>query len=120
MRVTNGNFESYNSCKRLGTSRLHELQSQNFRLFHVSNLSVRNFRISLLMYRDGTEVGGSSVRSELTGSPAAHNSSVRGTAAAPTDFPGHGKAAAPAAAGHLSNDGGGGWGRKGGAGDVLV
>ena len=24
--------------------------SQNFRLFHVSNLSVRNFRISLLMY----------------------------------------------------------------------
>ena len=24
--------------------------SQNFRLFHVSNLSVRNFRIFLLMY----------------------------------------------------------------------
>ena len=50
---TNGNFDSCNSCKRLGTSRLHELflscMSQNFRLFHVSNLSIRN-GIFLLMY----------------------------------------------------------------------
>ena len=35
--------------------------SQNFRLFHVSNLSVRNFRIFLLMYtgpRSGEEAAG--------------------------------------------------------------
>ena len=31
--------------------------SQNFRLFHVSNLPVRNFRIFLLMY-PGSESGG--------------------------------------------------------------
>ena len=29
--------------------------SQNFRLFHVSNLSVRNFRIFLLMYTGSQE-----------------------------------------------------------------
>ena len=50
IRETNGNFDSCNSCKWLGTSRLHYTYTcQNFRLFHVSNLSVRNFRI-LLMY----------------------------------------------------------------------
>ena len=64
-------FDSCNSCKRLETSRLHELHeskllfvsrkrlgtavymscmSRNFCLFHVSNLSVQNFRIFLLMY----------------------------------------------------------------------
>ena len=46
MRETNGNFGSCNSCKRLGMS----CTSQNFRLFHGSNLSVRNFRIFLLMH----------------------------------------------------------------------
>ena len=33
--------------------------SQNFRLFHVSNLSVRNFRIFLLMYT-GSQAGDTS------------------------------------------------------------
>ena len=53
---------SCNSCKRLGilTHATHvngwfpavymSCMSQNFRLFHVSNLSVRNFRIFLLIY----------------------------------------------------------------------
>ena len=31
--------------------------SQNFRLFHVSNLSVRNFRIFLLMYTGSKRLG---------------------------------------------------------------
>ena len=44
MPKTNGNFDSCNSCKRLVPSRLHELHESKFRLFHVSNLSVRNFR----------------------------------------------------------------------------
>ena len=30
MRETNGNFDSCNSCKRLGTSRLHELHESKF------------------------------------------------------------------------------------------
>ena len=30
---------------------------QNFRLFHVSNLSVRNFRIFLLMYTGSSRAG---------------------------------------------------------------
>ena len=30
MRETNGNFDSCNSCKRLGTSRLHELDEPKF------------------------------------------------------------------------------------------
>ena len=30
--------------------------SQNFRLFHVSNLSVRNFRIFLLMYTGSLDI----------------------------------------------------------------
>ena len=30
IRVTNGNFNSSNSCKRLGTSRLHELHESKF------------------------------------------------------------------------------------------
>ena len=34
----------------MGTSSLHELHESNFRLFHVSNLSVPNFRIRPLMY----------------------------------------------------------------------
>ena len=29
IRVTNGNFDSWNSCKRLGTSRLHEMHESN-------------------------------------------------------------------------------------------
>ena len=32
--------------------------SQNFRLFHVSNLSVRNFRISMLMYTGSLSAAG--------------------------------------------------------------
>ena len=48
---TNENFDSCSLCKRLGTSRLpHELHDRNLRLFHVSNLSVRNYGIFLLMY----------------------------------------------------------------------
>ena len=35
--------------------------SQNFRLFHLSNLSVRNFRIFLLMYSGDTVAGGEGV-----------------------------------------------------------
>ena len=50
MRETNGTFDSCNSCKRLVPSRLHELHESKFPLFHASNLSVRNFRIFLLMY----------------------------------------------------------------------
>ena len=38
--------------------------SQNFRLFHVSNLSVRNFRIFLLMYTASLR------RTEAAGLPA--------------------------------------------------
>ena len=30
MRETNGNFDSCNSCKRLGTSGLHELHESKF------------------------------------------------------------------------------------------
>ena len=30
MRLTNGNFDQCNSCKRLGTSRLHELHQSKF------------------------------------------------------------------------------------------
>ena len=30
MRETNGNFDSCNSCKRLGTSRLHEWHESKF------------------------------------------------------------------------------------------
>ena len=50
IRETNENVDSRNSCKRLGTSRLYECISQNFRLFHASNFSFRSFRIFLLMY----------------------------------------------------------------------
>ena len=50
IRETNGNFDSCNSYKRLVPGRLHELHESKFRLFHVSNLSVRNFRIFLLIY----------------------------------------------------------------------
>ena len=48
IRETNGNFDSCNSCKRLAV--YMSCMSQNFRLFHASNLSVRNFRIFLLMH----------------------------------------------------------------------
>ena len=50
MRVTNGNFDSRNSCKRLATSRLHELHESKFPFVTLSNLSVRNRRFFLLMY----------------------------------------------------------------------
>ena len=43
IRETNRSFDSCNSCKRLVPSRLHELQSQNVCLFHVSNIYARNF-----------------------------------------------------------------------------
>ena len=46
---TNGSFDSCNSCKRLG-SRLHELHGLKFRFVTLSNLSVRNSRIFLLVY----------------------------------------------------------------------
>ena len=41
---------SGNSCKRLDPSVNMNYISQNFRLFYVSNLSVLNFWIFLLMY----------------------------------------------------------------------
>ena len=47
IRETNVNFDSCNSCKWLVPM---SCMSQNFCLFHLSNLSVRNFRIFLLMY----------------------------------------------------------------------
>ena len=46
IRETKGSFDSCNSCKWTSC------MSQNFLLFHVSNLSVLNFPISLLMYSD--------------------------------------------------------------------
>ena len=53
MRETNGSFDSVNSCIRLDPSSLHHCMSyisQNLCLFHMSNLSVINFRILLPMY----------------------------------------------------------------------
>ena len=50
MRETNGNFDSCNSCKRLVPSRSHELHESKFPFASRTNLSVRNFRIFLLMY----------------------------------------------------------------------
>ena len=47
VRVTKGSFDSPNPCKRLVSSRLHELHE---RLLPVSNLSIRNFRFFLLLY----------------------------------------------------------------------
>ena len=41
-----------------GPSVYMSCMSQNFRLFHVSNLSVRNFRIFLLMYPGSVSVSG--------------------------------------------------------------
>ena len=49
--VTNRNFDSCNSCKRLETSRLHELHETKLLPFvSLSNLSARNSRIFLLAY----------------------------------------------------------------------
>ena len=42
--------------------------SQNFRLFHLSNLSVRNFRIFLLMY-PGSVIGQATAAAGLIGRP---------------------------------------------------
>ena len=39
--------------------------SQNFRLFHVSNLSVRNFRIFLLMYTGSLTAACASIRAAM-------------------------------------------------------
>ena len=50
IRVTNGYFDSCTSCKRLAPAVYLSRMSQNVRLLHVPNLSVRNFRIFLLMY----------------------------------------------------------------------
>ena len=50
MRKTNGNFDSCNSCKQLGTSRLYELYESKFQFVSLPNLSVQTFRIFLLMY----------------------------------------------------------------------
>ena len=43
IRETNGNFDSRNSCTRLGTRCSHELHESKFHMFHVSNLSVQTF-----------------------------------------------------------------------------
>ena len=54
MRETCWSFDSINSCKRLNSWELAvymSYTSQNFRLFHVSNLSVLNFRIVCLCIR---------------------------------------------------------------------
>ena len=47
---TSGSFDSCNSCKRQGTSRLHELHEWKLPFVLLSNLLVWNFRIVLLMY----------------------------------------------------------------------
>ena len=47
---TNGSFDSCKSCKRLVPAVYMTDMSQNFRLFHVSNLSVLNFLIFLHIY----------------------------------------------------------------------
>ena len=47
---TNGSFDSCSSCKRLETSRLHELHESKLPLFHVPNLFVTNFQVLMLMY----------------------------------------------------------------------
>ena len=55
--------------------------SQNFRLFHVSNLSVRNFRIVLLMYTGTVPWGGGARPTRVCEGPAAVEamaSSLRG------------------------------------------
>ena len=46
----NGNFDSCNSCKRLGTSRLHELHEPKFPFVSRIEFIRWNFRIFLLMY----------------------------------------------------------------------
>ena len=43
LRETNENFNWRNTCKRLGTSRLHELRQSKFSFVHVPNLSVLTF-----------------------------------------------------------------------------
>ena len=50
MRETNGSVDSCNSCKRLVSSRLHEIHELTFPFVSLLNLSVLNFRIVLLMY----------------------------------------------------------------------
>ena len=62
IRDTNGSFDLCTACKQLVSSRLPSYTSQNFRLCHVSNLFVLNFRIFLLMYP------GVCLRVRLTGS----------------------------------------------------
>ena len=55
--------------------------SQNLRLFHVSNLSVRNFRIFQLMHGHGdmvSHVTGRGLRTALLPPPPPHSSLVRG------------------------------------------
>ena len=50
IRETNGNFDSCNSCKRLGTSRLHELHESKFPFVSRIEFIRWNFRIFLVMY----------------------------------------------------------------------
>ena len=50
IRETNGNFDSATRVNGWEPAVYMSCMSQNFSLFHVSNLSVRNFRIFLLMY----------------------------------------------------------------------
>ena len=72
LRETNGNFDSCNSCKRLGTSRL----------FIRSNLSVRNFRIFLLMYT-GAVSRLVTRRLHRSGTPSSAVITIRDTSPAP-------------------------------------
>ena len=49
IRETNGNFDSCNSCKRLGTSRLHELHESKFqsRLQRFQSLDCQIAKVSM-------------------------------------------------------------------------
>ena len=58
--------------------------SQNSRLFHVSNLSVRNFRIFLLMYPGSLCVGGDLVTTEPAGGEDASRHGGRRVPTAPS------------------------------------
>ena len=59
--------------------------SQNFRLFHVSNLSVRNFRIFLLMYTGSVKwrVGADSSPADAGGVPSSQFAEMTAAKLAP-------------------------------------
>ena len=73
IRETNGNFDYATHVNGWFPAVYMSCMSQSFRLFHVSNLSVRNFRIFLLMYTGSLSPwvwrGGPRLRAESAPSP---------------------------------------------------